>query len=91
MTFARLSAVYGLSFEDISAMPMSAIIAYVRNIPVILGERRLMASYAALTPYLKGPVKILKDLEKEVYGEQTPVVKSAAVLQVHGIEVKHVK
>ena len=68
MTFSRLSAVYGLSFGDLSDMPLAAITAYIECIPAVLAERRLIAADGASVPHLKRPRKALAIWEQIAYG-----------------------
>jgi len=89
MTFARLSAVYGLSFADISAMPMAAIREYLDCIPAIQAEQRLIVGDGASLPHLKDPDKVLRAWQKAAYEDQSPIVASPAVLKLYGIGVEY--
>ena len=89
MTFARLSAVYGLSFTDLSDMPLSAITAYIECIPAALAERRLIAADGASVPHLKHPRQALMNWQKMAYGEAARARKATpGELMLMGIGIR---
>lgn len=89
MTFARLSAVYGLSFADLSDMPLAAIAAYIECIPAALAERRLIAADGASVPHLKQPRQALMSWQKIAYGEAARARKATpGELMLMGIGVR---
>lgn len=91
MTYARLSAIYGLSFADISTMPMSAINAYITAIPAILAMWQTVSGEGALLPWTKNPSQILERWNREAYGAEATAVKATpGMLKLIGIGVRHV-
>lgn len=93
MTFARLSAVYGLSYSEIKdVMPLAAINAYISAIPAVLAEKRLIAADGACTPHMKNPRSILRVWRRQAYGDLNEAKPaSPGMLKLAGIGVKHVK
>lgn len=89
MTFARLSAVYGLSFVEINAMPMAAIKAYLDCIPAIQAEQRLIVGDGASLPYMKDPSRVMRNWQKTAYDGAEPKVATPAVLKIMGIGVEY--
>jgi hypothetical protein len=89
MTYSRLSAVYGLSFDDLSGMPLAAITAYIECIPAVLAERRLIAADGATVPHLKHPRQALAIWTKMAYGEAARARKATpGELMLMGIGIK---
>jgi len=91
MTYARLSAVYGLSYTDINAMPLSAINAYIERIPAVLAERRLVVADGASVPWMQDPERVLRSWFDMAYGEVAAKPATPGELMLLGIAVKRVK
>lgn len=70
MTYARLTGVYGLSFQEINGMPLAAIEAYLVNVPRVLAERKLVTGEGAVLPWMKDPRKQLKRWQRLAYPSQ---------------------
>ena len=90
MTFARLSAVYGLSYTDINAMPLAAIRAYLDCIPAVQAEQRLIVGDGASLPYMKDPRKVQREWQKAAYdGLREARPATPAILKMMGIGVEY--
>lgn len=90
MTFARLSAVYGLSFSEINAMPIAAIRAYLDRIPAIQAEQRLIVGDGASLPYMKDPQRVIRNWQKIAYDGMTEKkVATPGILKMMGIGVEY--
>ena len=90
MTYARLSAVYGLSWSDINVMPLSAINAYLERISAVLAEQKLVYGEAAMAPHTKNPRETLKRWVEEAYGENIQkTIATPGMLKLIGIGVVH--
>ena len=92
MTFARLTAVYGLQPSEIwEFMPLAMVEAYLERIPAILAMRRLEAGSAASLPYLEEPAKVMEKWSEEAYDEPyEPPAATPGMLKLMGIGVEHV-
>lgn len=92
MVYARLSAVYGLSYESINTMPLAAITAYLERIPAITAERKLITGEAASVPWTKNPSRTLKAWQQQAYGSSSRPARPATpgMLKLIGIGVVRV-
>jgi hypothetical protein len=91
MTYARLTAVYGIPYESINNMPIAAITNYLNKIPAVLAERRLVAADGASIPHAKDAKKIMKQWQTLAYGDTSSKrVASPAQLRLLGIGVGRV-
>ncbi|CAK0773815.1 hypothetical protein CCP3SC15_480009 [Gammaproteobacteria bacterium] len=92
MTFARLTAVYGLSFGEIRyGMPLAAIKAYIERIPQVLAERKIIAGSGAAVPFMADPEKTMEMWSETAYGENVArVIATPGMLKMIGIGVEHV-
>ncbi len=95
MTFARLTAVYGLPFSDLwYRMPLASIKVYIEHIPHILAERKVMLGNAALLPRIADPDAISEIMDgwlEEAFGEvRRNEPATPGMLKLMGIGVEHV-
>ncbi len=91
MTFALLSAIYGLGWIDINAMPIAAIEAYIEKIPNIIALKKEIAGEGAIVPHTENWKDILRGWNRTAFGEEQRVKATPGMLKMIGIGVKHAK
>lgn len=91
MTYTMLSAVYGLGWTEINAMPLAAITVYFERIPNVLALKKTITGEGAILPYTKNWNSILRNWTRSAFGESSAVKATPGMLKMIGIGVKHVK
>lgn len=85
---------YGLSFADISEMPMAAIEAYMNRLEIRKTEVRLMLADVTMLPNMKknDRVSIVNNWMKllEITNQAKAIPASPGRLKMMGIGVRHV-
>ena len=92
MTFARLTAVYGVQPSEImNVMPLAMIRAYLERTPKVLAERRVESASAASLPYMEDPQETMdRWIEEAFEGEEIEKAPATpGMLKLMGMGVEH--
>jgi hypothetical protein len=84
---------YGLGFDDISNMPMAAIMAYLQELPARQAELKLTLTETEMMPNMKPNARqqALKEWMRTAELQSAARPASPGILKLMGIGVRHVQ